>query len=303
LLQAIKKSLSLKVSIALALVTLPLTGVAAYVITARQTQNMEELTLNEGRLAATLGAKTYGTILEDAIDNGYLMSNEVFDQSYEEIRGYDWGSKPKFHTKYDFYTDRTVLGFQDRYLENPEFVYAIGVDVNGYLPTHNTVFSKPLTGDAATDLGGNRTKRKFDEPVGLRAAKNQDKILIQPYERDTGAKMWDVSSPILVKGKHWGAFRVGVSIDEIAHRKNNLIIQLGAIFGSLILLTAGAIFIMIKRSMRPLESLTALALEISTGEGLEKPVKPATTDEVGKMAKALDRLRISLRAAMERLGE
>jgi HAMP domain-containing protein len=227
----------------------------------------------------------------------------VFDQSYEQIVGYEWSGKPKFHTKYDFYTDRTVLGFQDQFLRNPEFVYAVGVDVNGYLPTHNSIFTRPLTGDSASDLNGNRTKRKFDEPVGLKAARNHEDVLTQLYQRDTGASMWDVSSPILVKGKHWGAFRVGVSIDEITQRKHSLIVQLGTMFGLLILVTAGAIFVMIKRSMRPLEALTATALDISTGEGLENPIKPATGDEVGKMAKALDRLRVSLRAAMERLGE
>ncbi len=303
MLQWIKSSLSLKVSLTLTLVTLPLTAVAAYVITARQTQNMQELTLGEGKLAAALGAKMYGAILEEAIDNGYLMANEVFDQSYQEIKGYDWAGKPKFHTKYDFYTDRTVLGFEDRFLDNPEFVYAVGADVNGYVPTHNSIYQKPLTGTPAADGPGNRTKRKFNNPVELKAATNVEPTLIQFYARDTGANMWDVTSPIFVKGKHWGGFRVGVSIAEIARRKNALMVQLVAIFGFLILLTSGSIFLMIKRSMAPLEELSKMAIEISTGENLETPIKPSTTDEVGKMAKSLDRLRASLRAAMERLGE
>ena len=87
--------------------------------------------------------------------------------------------------------------------------FAVLVDRNGYLPTHNTKFTQPLTGDVKTDLVGNRTKRIFDHDVGIKAARNQKGLLTQPYERDTGEKMLDISSPVYVKGKHWGAFRIG----------------------------------------------------------------------------------------------
>ena len=55
--------------------------------------------------------------------------------------------------------------------------------------------------------------------------------------------------------------------------------------------------------MKPLERLTALADEISSGEKLDQPIKPHSTDEIGQMAKSLNRLRSSLQAAMTRLGE
>ena len=58
----------------------------------------------------------------------------------------------------------------DKVLESsPDFMFATATDVNAYLPTHNTKFQQPLTGDRAKDLGGNRSKRKFETPVGLRA--------------------------------------------------------------------------------------------------------------------------------------
>ncbi len=50
-------------------------------------------------------------------------------------------------------------------------------------------------------------------------------------------------------------------------------------------------------------ALTALADDLSTGERLDEPIKPTSIDEVGRMAKSLDRLRASLKAAMSRLGE
>jgi HAMP domain-containing protein len=264
---------------------------------------MEELILSQGKLAATNGAKMFSTMLDDAIDNGYLLANDVFDQNYEEIKGYDFGAKPKYHTKYDFYTDRVMLGFQDQFLETPGFIYAVGSDVNGYVPTHNSKNMHPMTGDPAIDLLGNRTKRKYTNPVELARSRNLEPFLIQFYKRDTGAHLWDVSAPVFVKGKHWGCFCVGISIDDITKRKNALLLQLAFIFGILGVSTVGLIFVMIKRSMTPLEKLSTRAIEISTGEGLETAIKPQSIDEVGKMAKSLDRLRASLKAAMERLGE
>jgi HAMP domain-containing protein len=75
------------------------------------------------------------------------------------------------------------------------------------------------------------------------------------------------------------------------------------VFGFLAIVTVGFIFLMLRRSMRPLEHLAMLASQISTGEGLDQPIKPTTTDEIGQMAKSLNRLRASLQAAMGRLGE
>jgi len=301
--QTIKNSLSLKVSLTLALVTLVLTSAVAFFITARQTRAMEELTLNKGKLAAALGAQTYSAMLEDAIDNGYLTVDEVFDSRYEPIKGYEFAGKTKYHTRFDFYTDRVVLRFQDRFLESQDFVYAVGTDINGYVPTHNTAYQRPLTGDAAQDRAGNRTKRIFNDPVELAAATNREPSLVQRYEAEDGPTLWDVSSPILVKGKHWGGFRVGVSALEIANHKGELVAALAATFTVLGLFTVGLIFVMIRRAMRPLEVLATTAARISVGDGLEIPISPSTPDEVGRMAKALDRLRASLKAAMARLGE
>jgi hypothetical protein len=194
-LKRIQKSLGLKVYMALAVATVPTTAIAAWIITSSQGSNMQEMTLNEGKLVATIGARMYGSALEELIDSGHLTVNDVFDQNYEEIKGYDFGEKSKYHTKYDAFTDRLVAGFQDRILDNKEFVYAVGADKNGYVPTHNSVYVKPLVGDVAIDRANNRTKRKFNNPVELRAASNVEPLLIQEYARDTGETMWDVAAP------------------------------------------------------------------------------------------------------------
>jgi HAMP domain-containing protein len=302
--EIIQRRLSLKVSLVLAVITVLGLAAAAYLITTSEAKRIEQLTISSGKVAAMSGARMYGTALEAGIDAGFMTISDVLEPVYEEIKGFDFGDNPRYHTKYDFYTDRTVVGFEDKILEsNPDFLYAVGGDMNGYTPTHDSKFQKPLTGDRTKDLSGNRGKRKFWTPMHQNAARNLEPVVVQNYLRDTGEAAWDVSSPIFVKGRHYGAFRVAVSKDSIAGHKRNLMIQLIGVFSFLAVITVGFIFLMLRWSLRPLEHLASLANEISTGEGLDRPIKATTNDEIGMMAKSLNRLRASLQAAMGRLGE
>jgi hypothetical protein len=300
--QAVRRSLGAKVSLKLAVLSLGLTAVAALVITVGQTRQMEALTLEKARVAAAIGARQWGDFFDGAIDSGQLTVADVFDRNYARIEGFDWGAHPKFHTRYDAMTDRALLVFQDKFLDHQDFVFAVGVDEKGYLPTHNTRFQKPLTGDATKDLAGNRTKRIFDDPVGLAAGRNLEPSLLQVYQRDTGETMWDVSSPIYVKGKHWGGFRVAVSMERIAARKRELLLSLLVVFGAFAVVTMGAMYIVVRRAMQPVLALTAAADQISLGEALDTPIKSDAVDEIGQLTKTIDRLRVSMKAAMARLG-
>ena len=300
---AIRQSLTLKVSLVLTSIILGLTSVAGYVIVSREVKAMEEITLDKARLAATTGARAYGAILEDGVDSGYLRVNDLFDDDYQLIKGYEWGKNPRYHTKFDFFTDAKVPPIQETFMQSRDVLYAVGIDSRGYVPTHNVVYQKRVLGDAGQDLESNRTKRFFQLEVPLKAAKSEAPFLIQPYVRDTGQAAWDVSSPINVKGKHWGAFRIGVSVEEISKLKNELTLTLLGVFLGFGVATIGIIGLMVRRSMQPLVELTQLADEISTGEKLDDPVKTASVDEIGQMTKSVERLRASLKAAMSRLGE
>jgi HAMP domain-containing protein len=299
---AVRKSLSAKVALKLALVVTLLTAVAATLITARETRQMEDLTLEKARLAAAIGARQYGDVLDGLVDGGVVTVGQVFDRDYAPIQGFDFGERPKFHTAYDVLLDRAVVVFQDKFLDYQDFVFAVGVDVNGYLPTHNTRYQRPLTGDPARDLAGNRTKRMFDDPVGIAAAKNLEPSLLQVYERDTGERMWDVSSPVYVKGKHWGGFRVGVSMERIDARERALLVTLAGYFALFGVVTIGTLFVVVRGAMRPVLDLSARAEQIGLGEGLDTPIRSDALDEIGQLTKTLDRLRVSMKAAMSRLG-
>ncbi len=131
----------------------------------------------------------------------------VFDRDYRPMPN---TNPQKFMVGYDEAYTRECQGLLDQALaEIKGGVYAVAVDVNGFLTAHNMKYSKPLTGDHATDLVGNRTRRKFTAPTELRAAQNATPMLLQTYIRDTGELLCDIAMPILVGGQHWGNVRVG----------------------------------------------------------------------------------------------
>jgi methyl-accepting chemotaxis protein len=70
-------------------------------------------------------------------------------------------------------------------------------------------YSQPLTGNLAHDLVNNRTKRIFNDRTGIAAARSKAPYFIQRYQRDTGEVMADRSVPVVVRGEHWGAVRLG----------------------------------------------------------------------------------------------
>jgi methyl-accepting chemotaxis protein len=159
------------------------------------------------REAVADAAKAVGALFEDAIARKQISAQALFDRTYKPIPRTD---PPKHTTKFDAFTDRVLPNLQEKFLlQMPQLVYAGAVDDNGYFPTHNKKFSQPLTGDYQTDFVNNRTKRIFNDRTGKRCGANTKPFLLQTYKRDTGEVMHDLSVPIYVSGKHWGAFRVG----------------------------------------------------------------------------------------------
>jgi len=166
-----------------------------------------ETSHDEMRKVAQDAAKAVQRIFTEAIAAGQISQEALFDRRYKPIPN----TNPQKHsTKFDAFTDRVLPVLQEGILAAvPQLAYAGAVDNNGYFPTHNKKFSKPLTGNYDTDLLNNRTKRIFNDRTGARCGANTKPFLLQTYKRDTGEVMHDLTVPIYVAGRHWGAFRVG----------------------------------------------------------------------------------------------
>ena len=137
----------------------------------------------------------------------------VFDQHYKDIPG----SNPKrYTTLYDSLCDAELTRIYDDLLRDVQgLTYSLSVDSNGYAPAHNGIFSNIPSGDPTTDLAKCRHKRIFNDPVGLKLARNQKSSLFQTYVRDTGEILNDLSMPITIAGRHWGAVRIGFKTDLV----------------------------------------------------------------------------------------
>ena len=160
---------------------------------------------------AQQAAANIGKLFEQAIAEGRLTQAQVFSQEYKPIPN---TNPPKYHTPYDDFTDQHFPAIQEPILtRHPGVLFAGGVDVKGYFPTHNKKFSQPLTGKYEKDLLSNRTKRIFSDRTGSRCGANTQPMLLQTYKRDTGEVMHDLSVPIMVNGRHWGGFRIGFKPD------------------------------------------------------------------------------------------
>ena len=132
---------------------------------------------------------------------------DVFDQRYVPIEG---SNPARYHTGYDQAVEARLQAMFDKVLNTlPGCAYALVVDNKGYAPAHNAKFSQPPTGVYEADLLHCRDKRIFDDPVGQKLARNTKPFLFQSYRRDTGEVINDLSMPILIQGRHWGAVRVG----------------------------------------------------------------------------------------------
>jgi methyl-accepting chemotaxis protein len=131
----------------------------------------------------------------------------LFDQSYKLIPNTD----PKQYLT--SYTERFAQICQEECdtltRGTPGGVVSFIVDNKGYCPVNNSWVSKKPTGDRATDLPVCRNKRMFSDPIGLRAASNTQRFLLQTYLRDTGEIMTEIDVPFFFEGRHWGNLRMG----------------------------------------------------------------------------------------------
>lgn len=289
------KSLKLKNSLIIISVMVPLlVSFLAYDLN-RQSVSMRKTLTERGIILAQTGAETTGKIMADAIKNDVLTEEQVFDVKYQLIPN---TNPPKYRTAYDSYTDKNLRHIEDAYLKDKVIVYAVAVDINGYLPTHNTIFSQ-----SSNDISTNRTKRIFDDPVGKAAAQNQEPYLFQEYRRDTGEIMWDISTPIYVNGRHWGAFRIGFSIDET--NKQIAVIRNQIIGGGAALIAALIILILYVSHLvtAPVKRLEQKVKRIAQGDltASEMCELETSKDEVGNLIRSFCNMIDKLRQLAEKM--
>jgi len=134
----------------------------------------------------------------------------VFDSNYKKVPNTE---PQKFETTF---TKPLISEMQTLFEEGKASIsgciYCLVVDRNGYLPAHHKAVSQPMTGNPEVDLLNSRHQRiYFSNQTEQRRATHTKPILLQTYMRDTGEILNDLSMPIHINGRHWGALIIGLT--------------------------------------------------------------------------------------------
>jgi methyl-accepting chemotaxis protein len=163
-------------------------------------------------------ARRISAAFEAAIARGDIDLDQLMDENYREIPG----TNPKqYLTDYVALTDRILPPIQDPIQKiDPRIVFCVAWAHGGYLPTHNPNYRLPQGPDPVWNNANCRNKRLFSDRAVKKVAANTKPFLLQTYRRDMGGGnfvlMKDLSSPIHVRGRRWGAFRMGFRQPELS---------------------------------------------------------------------------------------
>ncbi len=155
-------------------------------------------------------AKQFSTVFKTAINQGKLTENQVFDYHYKPI--------PNTNPQQLSTENVDALGpiftpTLDKLVDDHELVVAASAtDKNGYITAHLSGCSQAQGNDPEWNNAHCRNKRIFDDEVSKAASSNTQDYLVQTYRRDLGKGnaviVKDISVPIYINGKHWGAVRL-----------------------------------------------------------------------------------------------
>ena len=153
--------------------------------------------------------------IEAAVASGRLGLDAVFDADYRPIPGTDPQQVRTGISDFAMAEIQPIiegaLGF------DPRVVYCVPMDRNGYVVAHNRRSAQPQGSDPLWNAANCRHWRLYTDRAAMAAASNTKPILVHVYRRDMGAGhmiLMDMTSPVMVKGRHWGAVRLAYKADE-----------------------------------------------------------------------------------------
>ena len=155
------------------------------------------------------------SVFEHALLTRQISENDLFDVKYQPVAG---SNPPQFTTKALGQLETWMTPIQEAVkASDPSIILSCAVDRNGYLPVHNTEYSKPQRrDDPLWNAANSRNRRIFDDRAGLSCARSTQPYMIHAYRRDMGGGkiviLKEYVAPITVNGRHWGGFRCSYEI-------------------------------------------------------------------------------------------
>jgi len=185
------------------------------VITEKMLEMVSRVKTGKGKVEEIIGlAREHRDQIQDKMTQISSGGVNIFDRSYQPVPK---TNPQKYTVSYNLAFDRELQPLLDQGLDKiPGAVYAVCVDVNGYISTHHSRNQKPLTGNYEVDMVNSREKRIYaGNETEKKRANNTSPLLLQTYMRDTGEILNDLALPIHVKGSHWGNLILGFKAEVL----------------------------------------------------------------------------------------
>ncbi len=185
-------------------------GDSIAIMTAEKVETAETTVMAIAREAAD----ELAAALEDEVAAGRISVEDLFDRDYKLIEG---SNPEQYSTRYVDLTDRVATPIIDGVLDRDErIIFCCTCSHGGYVPTHNSMYSKPQGDDPTWNAANSRNRRIFEDRVGRRSGEHGEPVLLQTYRRDMGGGnfvvMKDMSASVYVRDRHWGAVRIGYNL-------------------------------------------------------------------------------------------
>mgnify|MGYP001473386914 FL=1 len=155
-----------------------------------------------------LGMEWAGKIMQ-VMEEQAAKGVDLFAKDYRALNPGD--RYVQYMTSYVSSLEPVLQPVLDGFLqEKPDFAYAVAANTDGYVPVHHANVSRPRTGNPDEDNTYSRNMRKyFDTRAEQRRCTHESPFLLQTFIRDTGQILNDLSIPLYVGGRHWGALIMG----------------------------------------------------------------------------------------------
>ncbi|XPS87260.1 putative HAMP linker domain containing methyl-accepting chemotaxis protein [Desulfosarcina variabilis str. Montpellier] len=246
-----------------------------------------------GKESSIIGAKSVGTIIENAISFKILTKIDFFDSQFVPLKNTE---PQEYETKFDRFLNGALSPIFHEYLQNKDVVYARAVDLNGYVPV-KTIIDKKLQ-NPVIDASG---KQILLDDRTNKASLDDKKGLVQIYSDDNDITITEFSAPIYVQGMRWGTFFVGY--------KNYPAANLSTFFTPLLLIeyiiflivAILVIFLSVNYFLTPIAQLSKMTSSAADGN-IDEEISVAGNSDLSDLGRTINRLRISMKVAIERLS-
>ncbi len=114
-----------------------------------------------------------------------------------------------------------------------------------------------------------------------------------------GRSVYETQSPLL--DGQLGMAHVGLWADTVQQDVRSTVLPIVGLVALCLVVGIGISFVLAGNAIRPILELKSIADDISRGQ-LDRSVSIQSNDEVGELARSLERMRASLKAAMSRLN-